>query len=386
MIPKSLREKRFSFALPEVSLKTSVFGPTPPNVFVGWNNYPNVSWGPMVSISNEDASLIDDPAKWFGLSTNKIIEYRSMLLRSKARQNVYEKSNLLERAQEAILSVKPIDVEVDFLKKPDYKVTFSSFLQPMGPSAPLKDFRVCENPVIPRKVDEVFDEKLKAETMLDELFSHKFDVYYLTKLLSAGTLGIKTKLVPTRWSITAVDDAVSKKLIRKIKTYPEVSNYQIYSSEYLSNHFEILLIPGKWEFEQFEAWASKTVWTKGVSEMTLVEDYEGWDGRTTYSEAEGGGYYAGRFATTEALENMRRQARVVIFREIHEGYTIPVGVWQVREQVRNAFRHPQKKFSTLKEALEYLSETLRVPISEYVRKSRIIKQSRLDEFISPKSQ
>jgi hypothetical protein len=379
-IPKSLKEKRFTFTLPELDVKTTVFGPTPPNVFVGWNNYPRVSWGPMVSISHEDASFIDDPTKWFGLSTKNIVEYRSMLLRSRIQQNIYEKTKLLDKAQEAILSVKPIDVEIDFLRKPDYRITFSNFMQPMGPSAPIKDFRICGNPVIPKKVDEVFEERLKAEVMLSELFSSKFDVYYLTKLLSAGTLGIKTKLVPTRWSITAVDDTISKKLIKKIKTYPEVSDYQVYTSEYLSNHFEILLIPGKWEFEQFEVWSPKTVWTKSVDERILIEDYEGWDGRTTYSEVEGGGYYAGRFATTEALENMRKQARVVVFREIYEGYTIPVGVWQVREQVRHAFKSQAKRFSTLKEALGYLGTRLRVPIIEYVKKSRIVRQSRLGEF------
>jgi hypothetical protein len=38
-------------------------------------------------------------------------------------------------------------------------------------------------------------------------------------------------------------------------------------------------------------------------------------------------------AVGELLEKERRQAAVVVLREAHPGYIMPVGVWQVREIV-----------------------------------------------------
>ncbi|MFH0922783.1 MAG: hypothetical protein V1811_01865, partial [Candidatus Micrarchaeota archaeon] len=49
-------------------LPKSVFGPTPPNIFVGREGYPNVFVGPMVSLDAEsDARAFDSPAQWTGL-------------------------------------------------------------------------------------------------------------------------------------------------------------------------------------------------------------------------------------------------------------------------------------------------------------------------------
>ena len=77
---------------------------------------------------------------------------------------------------------------------------------------------------------------------------------------------------------------------------------------------------------------------------------------------------------------MKRQARVVVFREVYEGYAVPVGVWQVRENVRNAMKSDCEKFSTLKEALDYIRPRLRIPLEEYVKRSKILRQMRLSDF------
>jgi hypothetical protein len=78
---------------------------------------------------------------------------------------------------------------------------------------------------------------------------------------------------------------------------------------------------------------------------------------------------------------MRRQARVVVFREIHEGYVVPVGVWEVRENVRKAMENPPQKFATLKEALSDASTRLRIPMQEYLRRSEILRQRRLTDYL-----
>jgi len=277
----------------------------------------------------------------------------------------------------------------------------------MGASAPLKNLRVADNPKIPKKVDEVVEEGMLAKEAINELYSHGFDNYYLTKLLTAGILGKpqNKKLVPTRWSITATDDMLGKKMMEEVKQLPELSEIRIYSTEYLHNHFEILLLPGAWEFEQFEAWAPSTLWNmQKLQEMGLdisvprkkvepsvsqsapnsfsvAHEYEPNWGRSIYAQSEAGGYYAGRYGTLWGLLNkVKRQARAVVFREIGEEYTVPVGVWEVRENAVHCFDEKPEVFAEVGEALKHLAGRLRVPIPEYLKKSQIIGQRKLSDF------
>ena len=365
----------------ESKLKESMFGPSP-SIFVGWSGYPHVSVGPMTSVEHGDAALLDDPGRWYGLDFSEIIRFRSMLVRSKARQGVRERTTLVEKAQELALSVKPVDTEVLFHSRPKYSLSFSPISQPMGPSANLKDFDIAENPKIPRKVDSLVNDEVTASDAAFTLYKSGYDVYYLTRVLSSGAMGFeeRKKLVPTRWSITAVDDIVGKRIINEIKNYPEISDYTVYHNTYLENHFEILLIPIQWEFEQFEAWAPDTLWTMAYKDYAINQESERYRGRRDYALKEGGGYYAGRIGVLEGLAKLRRQACAIIFREIYEGYVVPVGVWEVRENVRKAFENPPRKFDTLNAALADISTRLKVPMEEYVRRSEILSQRRIDEF------
>ncbi|MDO8339107.1 MAG: Nre family DNA repair protein [Candidatus Burarchaeum sp.] len=364
-----------------------VFGPTPPNVFVGRVGYPDINWGPLVSVDADSSAsmpILDNPAKWYGMDYGKIVEMQISMVRSKSRLNVSGRTALLEKAQDAVMSVKPVDAEITFAHKPHFNMDFSHFLQPMGSSAPLKDFTICDNPVVPKKVDELIEEKVKASDAASELYDNGrgHDVYYLTRLLSAGILGRQgsQKLVPTRWSITAVDDMIAKQMLEKIREAPEISDYQVYSSEFLYNHFEILLMPGRWEFEQFEAWAAGSFWDLGKPVYNIEHEYEPFEGRTAYADQEGGGYYAGRLGVVEALARRGRQARAVIFREIGSEYNVPVGVWTVREASRHAMAGQAKRFTTMNEALAHLSTKLKIPISEYRKRSSILPQTRLSDF------
>jgi hypothetical protein len=74
---------------------------------------------------------------------------------------------------------------------------------------------------------------------------------------------------------------------------------------------------------------------------------------------------------------------VSILRESHPGYILPVGVWNVRENVRTALRSPPKRFSTMKEALTHVSTIMDIPVSRWIRNSAILKdalyQRRIDE-------
>ena len=357
-----------------------MWGPSP-SIFVGWKGYPEVFIGPMTSLT-EDADLLDDPSKWYGLGFDDIIRMRSLLVRSKTRQGIRERTKLVEESQLLALSSKPTDIEIEFKRKPRYSLSFSSISQPMGPSGILNKFKIAENIKIPRKVDAICSDELKAADSVFTLYNSNFDIYYITNVLSSGALGIEKnkKLVPTRWSITATDDILGKELMKKVRDYPSVNKYLVYHNTYLENHFEILLIPGSWEFEQFEAWAPKTLWTLAYDKPVIAQEYEKHKGRWDYAINEGGGYYAGRFSTVEALNRMKRQARVVIFREIYDSYIMPVGVWEVRENVRKAFKNKPSEFDTLKGALRDINSRLMIQINEYMRKSEILRQRRLIEY------
>jgi len=357
-------------------LDETFFGPST-SVFVGHIGYPKVNFGP-IGLLGEN-KIIEDPSKWFGLSYEKIIEMRSLVVRAKKLKNVKYFDRMVEESQLIVASKKPVDVEIFFKEKPKYKFSFSDITQPIGASGKVSFMKVVGNPKISHRVEYILNDELKATDQIT-LLHKKLDIYKITNIFSSGALGVDKKIVPTRWSITTVDDILAKEMMKRIREYREVEKFYVYESEYLHNHFVILLMPGKWEFENFEAWAPGSTWARGVKEVQILEEYEPFYGRTKYAELEGGGYYASRFSVCEYLDKIKRQAKVVVFREISEGYVIPVGVWEVRENVRNAFRNKPTIFSNLTEALNHVSLKLRIPISEYKKKSKILVQKRIFEF------
>jgi len=357
-------------------IKEQVFGPSQ-EVFVGSYGYPYVSFGPLATVEGKPMGVRD----LYGKPYDEIIEKRSGMVRGK--KFATESKRMKRDMQEVALSIKATDVEMKFTKKPTMAIQFSSLVQPMGPSAPLFSFRQAENPKIPKKVDSVVDENLLAAEAVAELMKHDFDNYYITNIFSTGVLGKEEnrKIVPTRWSITALDDIIGKQRMEKIRNFrKQINDYFVFEHKDYDNQYHILMMPGNWEFENFESWSPKSVWAMGSKHTVTTEEYEPFRGRTKYADSQVGGYYASRFSIIEYLEKIRRQARVVVFREIGEGYMVPLGVFQVREGVKSALEKRPKIFSTLNEAFIHLSERLGVPLNRYLNLSKILKQSRLTDF------
>ncbi len=361
------------------NLPIDFFGPST-SVFVGRMGYPRVNAGPLAAV--EYRENIDNPSAWFGMPYTELIEMRSMMLRAKVSQDIRSRNRYVLENQEIALADRPTDVELIFKRKPLYRVSFSDIVQPMGPSAALQSMRLAENPHIPKRIDYIVSDDLKASQAGITLYQDGHDIYRISSILSSGVLGRKDsrKLVPTRWSIVAVQDMVAQDLIAKLKDYPHIDGFRVYSSEFLDNHFEVMLMPGSWEFENFEAWAPGSMWTSQLKSPEILEEYEPYEGRTRYAELQGGGYYASRLGVAEGLARMGRQARVVVFREVYEGYTVPLGNWQILENVRNAFRQPFMRFDTKQEALEHIDSGLRLPVKDYIVSSRMLRQRRLADF------
>jgi hypothetical protein len=271
------------------------------------------------------------------------------------------------------MSTIPPDVELSLRRKPSQSIVFSPIAQPMGPRAPLEKLVIVDNPKIPRNVESRATGDLRASEGLQELHGLGYDVYYLQELFSAGVLGIsqKRRLVPTRWAITAVDDIIGRFLIKKVRGLPELGEIRVHFTENLGNRLGIILLPSQWAFEQLEAWIPGNVWTgKDVESPIIINEGESIRGRTSYALKSGGGYYASRLAVLEHLaRDIGRQSRAIVIREVGPEYWLPVGVWEVRENVRLALRQQGIRVSTLKEVSEILSPLFRIPIDRYFQET-----------------
>ncbi|MFC1803552.1 hypothetical protein ACFL0D_06240, partial [Thermoproteota archaeon] len=174
-----------------------------------------------------------------------------------------------------------------------------------------------------------------------------------------------------------------KHLTQKIKEYPRINHYEVYESNYIGNRFEILLMPDAWCHEAYEAWYPRTLWNPDEEKVAIVTDWEPYKGRSKYASM-GGCYYSGKLAVLENLEERHRQAKVFIFREAYPDYILPVGVWQVRENCRNAMKQGPRKFETMNEALEYTMSRLSIPLEKWIQAGALLKhtltQRKLTDF------
>ena len=367
-----------------------IAGFSPPSVFIGRIGYPNVYAGPLVPPVDEDTSLYDLPEQWFGRTMDEIVGFRSLLVRGKYRVHVQrfnEGGKIIDQTRELALAENSVDMELNLTKKPRGSIFMDDEVQPFGPSAPIRDLHLG-NARFEHRVEKAYrDTDLKAVQAVRELYGKGVLVTKIQRAFSVGAFGLEKnrRLVPTRWSITAVDDIISKDLVAEVKTFPEINEYRVYESFYLDNLFEILMIPAQWSYESMEAWYPGTVWNPNGTSTAIYSDYEGNSGRTTYAQI-GGCYYSARLAVCELLEKERRQATVVVLREARPGYIMPVGVWQVRENVRNAMRQTPFRFKTLDESLKFIAGRFEIPLRRWILQSEILKnalfQKKITDFFS----
>jgi hypothetical protein len=363
-----------------------IAGMSPPSVFIGRIGYPNVYAGPLVPPVNEDTSIFDLPERWFGKSIDEIVGFRSLLVRGKHRVNVTNVLNagkILDATRELALADNSVDMELNLTKKPRGSIFMDDDVQPFGPSAPIRDLHVG-NARFDQHIEKAYyDTDLKSTNAVLELYKRGVFVTKIQKAFSVGAFGIEKnrRLVPTRWSITAVDDIVSKNLREQVKTFPEISEYRVYESIYMDNVFEILMIPAQYSYESMEAWYPGTVWNPAGKNVAIFSDWEGNHGRKTYA-AIGGCYYSARLATCEQLVKERRQATVIALREARPGYIMPIGVWQVRENVRNAMRQKPYIFKSLAESLQFIGGRFEIPLGRWIRQSELLKRALFQKKMS----
>ena len=363
-------------------------GASPPGVFVGRFGYPNVFVGPLVPPIHGDTQILDSPESWVGHPMEDIVRFRSTLVRGMHRvhvQDVDRGGRIVDQTRELALGTLPADVEVGFTRKPHSRVVLDDNVQPFGPSAPLGRLDIGNLRVDPNLDRASSDTDLRAKEAVLGLFDRGLPVSKIQRAFSVGAFGLEKnrRFVPTRWSITAVDDTIGKDLRESVKTHPLINEIRVYEAIGYDDRFLVVMLPRPWRYELIEAWYPNTLWNPIGRDIVLFGDHEGFEGRTTYASI-GGCYYAARLAVGEALDRERRQAATVILRETHPGYIMPVGVWNVREHVREALRRPPKLFPTMKETFDHLRTRLDIPMDRYVRISEVLKhvlyQRTFDDF------
>ena len=356
----------------------SIFGPSP-SIFVGRIGYPNVYAGPLVSEDRE--KVFTSTSQLYGKSLDEIIASTSSLLRTSKKVNVRRLSDrMVEVSQEIAMSERAVDTEV-WVEKFYRSPSLDDFFHPTGPRILPRKVDLVDNPKIPRRVDMVVEERLKATQAIRELYQRGFEVDYLQRIFSSGALGKDRKMVPTRWSITAVDDTVSKELLKDVKRYATIDSVEYYENTFMGNEFHIFLIPGTWEYEMIESWMRGSLYAPdwGIG----ARDYEPYEGRKDYASNITGAYYSARLAVAEHLHERRRQAKVLIYREITPEYKLPLGVWVIREAVREAMKKKPRIFEDVWSAIKHIEP--RVRVKHWNKDSRILynlkHQRRLEDFL-----
>ncbi|MCX8187661.1 MAG: hypothetical protein N3F65_03525 [Nitrososphaeria archaeon] len=368
--------------LRRIKSSRTVFGSSPPSTFIGSWGYPRVLAGPLVPPLQADTSLLEQYDKWLEIPLEELVAMRVSLVRGKWPTSVIDARNpdkILATLHELAMAKNPIDVELELEKEPTLHPNFLVRASPTGPSAPMRRAIIAENPRIPKSVEKVvYDVDLRAYEAIDHLYSSGIREQYIVRLLSMGLLGSKRwrKLVPTEWSITAVDDQLGKKFRSEIKRYPWINEIRLFSHFAHFNRVTALMIPGPWMFEVFEAWHKQNI-IKIYYDAELPGDVD------RYPENVGGAYHALRLPVLEKLRDERRQASVIVVAEVYEGW-IPLGVWRFREICRAALRHPPLKLENLSEAFKALEGVVGLSSSTLVTQSRILKfhlqQAKLTDF------
>ncbi len=330
-----------------------ISGSSPPGVFVGRFGYPKVFVGPMVPPVSGDTEILDTPEWWMGKGFDEIVDFRYSLLRGYTKANVFDAhkgGRLIETLQDVAMMTRPVDAELILIRPP-------------------------RNGVLVTRIQRAFSLGMFGENK-------------------------RRKLVPTRWSITAVDSNLSLRLMARVRQHPLIDEYRVYKYTYLDNTYVGILTPESWRFEWIEAWFEPELLATSFPDVNMATDVEntnyvsadghrpvmlgdseGFRNRTTYARP-GGCYYSARLAVSEYLDAIGRQAGAIMLREIHPGYIMPVGVWNVRESLRALFKTQFERFDSMDAAMHYISTIFEIPKRGWIENSALLQKAYFQRKIS----
>ncbi|GBE20522.1 MAG TPA: hypothetical protein ENG87_00645 [Candidatus Pacearchaeota archaeon] len=361
---------------------------SPPSVFIGSKlKYPLVNVGILSPLEkDENAWVYDDVGYWAknNFQIADVVKLRDSLLNSRFQTKVADSrlnKKFVQIAQEVAIAYKPVDIEIELKNRVNVGRQKDRVIVSQGMRAPLKKAKITSNVKVHKKLDRVMNDEIKSAEGLSLLYKNNFDVHTLSKILSVGVLGLKKdkKLVPTRWSITATDDTLGKKLIKKIKDYKWIEDYKLFFGEFMGNCYLILLFPNVFSYELFELYLPGSSWNPS-NEIKAATDFENYSGRKNYASNTAGGYYAARLPILDYLNKIKRQASVLAIRIETPGYWAALGVWVVRESVRKALNKSGLKFDDFNELIKGSKKVGMIKFgfdnSDILKKSKLLEQIR----------
>jgi hypothetical protein len=281
-------------------------------------------------------------------------------------------------AQEIAVASKPVDIEIQLKKGLNVGRKKDRVVTPHGMRAPLEKAKITSNVKVDRKVDKVINDEIKASEGMEYLYKNNFSEYTLNKILSIGVLGLKKnkKLVPTKWSITATDDTLAKSLLKSVRNFKWIDDYELFFGEFMGNCYLIMLFPNVWSYELFEIYFPGSSWNPS-QEIKASTDSEGYGGRKTYATNTVGGYYASRLPIVKYLNEIKRQASVLAIRLETPSYWAALGVWVVRESVKKALKKSMK-FDSREELLQAVKQIGKIKYNfdclQILQKSKLLEQ------------
>lgn len=330
----------------------------------------------MVPPIHGDTNILDFPEKWVGKSLDEVVNFRLNLIRGVQQVKVNSPSGrFIENLQDLAMARNSTDSDIQF-----YRSTIpTSFIDgqspPFGPLGEIKSAKFFPSSA-ERKIEKVYyDKDLKTQEAVLQLYNRGVEISKIQKCFSIGMMGKKRKLVPTRWSITATDDIISRNLVQKILENPILDVHKVFFFQHLGNLFSVILLPHRWIYEMIEAWFSNGVLGFGSDH----EDARGID----HPPAIAGAYFAAKLAVAEYLEKRKLQSGVLILREIRPEYAVPVGVWQVREGVREAMKQNPCTAHSFEEAVKIAAKKMSISKAEWLyhgKFTQLQRQKTISDF------
>jgi len=354
----------------------SISGSSPPSIFVGSYGYPKVGVGPMVPPVHGDTTLLDSPELWLGKTLEDIVNFRLSLVRGIEKLSIQNtQGRFIENLHEVAMSSHSIDTDLQFHKTTLPVTTIDGESAPFGPVGDIKSAKFFGTRS-DKSIERVYyDHDLKAQDAVLALYNKGIDISKIQKCFSIGMLGKKRKLVPTKWSITATDDIISKSLVSEILEFDLIDSCRIFSHDHLGNMFSVILFPHRWLFEMQEAWHDENKVGFGFDS----EDARGID----HAPAIAGAYFAAKLGVAEYLVQKKLQAAVLVLREIRPEYAVPVGVWQIREAIRAAMKKEPYIAGNFGDSVNFASKRMSISKSEWLSRGRLLnmlKQKSISEF------
>ena len=347
-----------------------ISGSSPPSVFVGSYGYPKVAVGPMLPPIHGNTMILDMPELWLGKSLEEIVNYRLSLVRGIQQVKISDpQGKYIENLQEVAMATKPIDSDIDFLKMITHTTSIDGESAPFGPIGEIKNAKFSNSSSDKNIQRTYYDKDLLAQDSVLQLYNNGIEISRIQKCFSIGMFGKNRKLVPTRWSITATDDIISKSLVSEIIELDIIDSYKVFTYNHLGNFFSVVLFPSRWMFEMQEAWYDLQ------GRIGFGSDFEDARGLDHYP-ATAGAHFASRLGVAEYLFKNKVQAGVIVLREIRPEYAVPLGVWQVREGIRMAMKQNPTIVSSFEEGIDFACKSLSIDKKEWLANSNLEKARR----------